>query len=214
MKQKNIGKLIAYLRKENMMTQEELADKLSVTNKSVSKWETGKSFPETEKIYQLCSLFNISFDEFFGGQRDEESSIVSKRSIIGNKAIKGKQIILAMIIIILFVWCLLLLAERRNNKIMNNPTTIQGTFLLGNELTNAEYIVIDQDMNIYRYHQHSKLEQGNIESIQDNKTYLVTFNNIQYYIIYHTSYIEIVIDNQVYKAEKLSDVPTYINVIW
>ena len=212
--QKNIGKLIAHLRKENMMTQEELANKLSVTNKSVSKWERGKSFPETEKIYQLCSLFNISFNEFFSGQKDKESSITPRRNIIDNKALKVKQIILLLIIIILFAWCLLLLTERRSNKVMTNPTTIQGTFLLGNELSNAEYIVIDQDMNIFRYHQHSKLEQGNIEPIKDNKIYLVTFNNIQYYVIYHTNYIEIAINNQVYTARKISDKPTYINVIW
>ncbi|MBQ9992408.1 MAG: helix-turn-helix transcriptional regulator [Firmicutes bacterium] len=52
------------LRKENGYSQEELAEKLGVSRQAVSKWETGLSYPETEKLIALSKLFDVSLDEF------------------------------------------------------------------------------------------------------------------------------------------------------
>jgi len=52
------------LRKEHGFSQEELADKLGVSRQAVSKWETGLSYPETEKLITLSKLFDVSLDEF------------------------------------------------------------------------------------------------------------------------------------------------------
>ena len=59
MNQEKIGKLIAECRKEKKMTQVELADKLSVTDKSVSKWENGKNIPDIALLKEICSDYNI-----------------------------------------------------------------------------------------------------------------------------------------------------------
>lgn len=56
-----------YLRKKNRITQEELADCLDVSRQSVSKWETGEAYPETEKLIALCDKFNVSLDELLRG---------------------------------------------------------------------------------------------------------------------------------------------------
>lgn len=55
-------KLIA-LRKKNGLSQEELAEKLNVSRQSVSKWESNNTYPETDKIVQICNLFNCSMDD-------------------------------------------------------------------------------------------------------------------------------------------------------
>lgn len=55
-------KLIA-LRKKRGLSQEELAEKLNVSRQSVSKWESNNTYPETEKIVQICNLFNCSMDD-------------------------------------------------------------------------------------------------------------------------------------------------------
>lgn len=55
-------KLIA-LRKKNGLSQEELAAKLNVSRQSVSKWESNNSYPETDKIVQICNLFDCSMDD-------------------------------------------------------------------------------------------------------------------------------------------------------
>lgn len=61
-----IGENIALLRRKNGITQEELAAELAISNKTVSKWETGISSPEAEYIALLADYFEVSIDELFG----------------------------------------------------------------------------------------------------------------------------------------------------
>ena len=59
------------LRKIKNMSQEELAEKLNVSRQAVSKWESGNGFPETEKIINICELFDCSMDELVKGKITE-----------------------------------------------------------------------------------------------------------------------------------------------
>lgn len=52
-----------YLRKRDKVTQEALADELGVSRQSVSKWETGEAYPETDKLIMLCDIFGVSLDD-------------------------------------------------------------------------------------------------------------------------------------------------------
>lgn len=58
----NIAENIHYLRKRDKITQEELADRLGVSRQSVSKWETGEAYPDTDKLVVLCDVFGVSLD--------------------------------------------------------------------------------------------------------------------------------------------------------
>lgn len=57
-----IAKNLQYLRKRDKITQEDLAEKLNVSRQSVSKWETGEAYPETDKLIAICDLFDVSLD--------------------------------------------------------------------------------------------------------------------------------------------------------
>lgn len=59
------------LRKENKYSQEELADKLDVTRQSVSKWESGQTYPEMDKLLAICKIFNCSLDELTNDEINE-----------------------------------------------------------------------------------------------------------------------------------------------
>lgn len=59
----NFAGNLHYLRKRDKVTQEDLADKLGVSRQSVSKWETGEAYPETDKLILLCDIFKVSLDE-------------------------------------------------------------------------------------------------------------------------------------------------------
>ena len=72
MDQEKIGRLIAECRKEKKMTQVELADKLRVTDKSVSKWENGKCLPDVSLYKDLCNILGITLNEFFVGEKIKE----------------------------------------------------------------------------------------------------------------------------------------------
>lgn len=63
MNQEKIGKFIAKLRKEKGFTQKELAEKLNITDKAVSKWENGKSLPDILIIPNLCKELEITVND-------------------------------------------------------------------------------------------------------------------------------------------------------
>ena len=69
MNQEKIGKFIASTRKEQGMTQEQLAEELGITNRAVSKWETGRSLPDASIMPVLCDLLKINLSELFSGER-------------------------------------------------------------------------------------------------------------------------------------------------
>ncbi len=68
MDQEKIGKFIAVSRKQCGLTQAALAEKLGITDRAVSKWETGKSLPDASIMPELCKLLNISINELFNGE--------------------------------------------------------------------------------------------------------------------------------------------------
>jgi transcriptional regulator with XRE-family HTH domain len=63
-----IGKYIAGKRKALGMTQKQLAEKLGMSDKSVSKWERGVCLPDVSVYKELCSILGISFNEFLAGE--------------------------------------------------------------------------------------------------------------------------------------------------
>lgn len=70
----NFGDFLFTLRKEKGMTQAELAAALGVTNKAVSKWETGEAMPETAQLLPISRIFGVTVDELLAGQRAEQTS--------------------------------------------------------------------------------------------------------------------------------------------
>lgn len=69
MDSKQIGSFIATLRKEQGMTQRELANKLNITDKAVSKWENGDGYPEITIVPALAEILGVTTDELFRGER-------------------------------------------------------------------------------------------------------------------------------------------------
>lgn len=69
MDQEKIGKFIQKLRKEKELTQQELANKLNVTDRAVSKWETGRGLPDLSIIKTLCEELDISINELLSGEK-------------------------------------------------------------------------------------------------------------------------------------------------
>ena len=69
MDQIKIGKFIASCRKEEGMTQAELAEKLGISDRAVSKWETGKSMPDSGIMLELCRFLKINVNELLSGER-------------------------------------------------------------------------------------------------------------------------------------------------
>ena len=102
MKKQTFGTMIATLRREQGMTQLELAEKMGVTDKAVSKWERDLSFPDINSIPKLAEIFNVSVDEIMQGKTDtKENTEENKVSNIINIALQGVALAMGVAVIVL-----------------------------------------------------------------------------------------------------------------
>lgn len=81
-----IGEKIYSLRKEHNLSQEDLANELNVSRQTVSKWETGESCPDFDKIVPLCEIFGISTEELLRNRKIENKSIIQEEKVDVTKA--------------------------------------------------------------------------------------------------------------------------------
>ena len=68
MDQEKIGKFIQEKRKEQNLTQSDLAEKLNITDRAISKWENGNCLPDAGTMPELCKILNISINDLFSGE--------------------------------------------------------------------------------------------------------------------------------------------------
>ncbi len=78
----NFSEKLQKIRKENNITQEQLADKLNVSRQAVSKWESGTAYPDTEKLIQISKIFNISLDELINNRETEKIKVDKKINLM------------------------------------------------------------------------------------------------------------------------------------
>ena len=69
MNQIKIGRFIAECRKKNNLTQMQLAERLGITDRAISKWETGRSMPDSSIMLELCDILCISVNELLSGEK-------------------------------------------------------------------------------------------------------------------------------------------------
>lgn len=74
MNQEKIGKFIAECRQEKKITQEELANKIGVTDKAISKWENGRCLPDISLFKPLCNALDISVNELLNGEKNNQKN--------------------------------------------------------------------------------------------------------------------------------------------
>ena len=115
MNQIKTGKFIAQMRKEKGMTQRQLADELLISDKTVSKWETGKGMPEVSLMMPLCEVLGINVNELLTGERIPDESYKEKAEetmmdLMRNKKGRGKIIALIVLIMLLMLAPMIIVA--------------------------------------------------------------------------------------------------------
>lgn len=110
MNQEKIGKFILDLRKQNKMTQKELADKLNVTAQAVSKWENGRGIPDIEILQKISTEFNVNIDSILNGEK-------------GKKKISMKYLLIILLVIILLGIVIYLLLNSKDYNFTDIKST-------------------------------------------------------------------------------------------
>ena len=73
MDQQKIGSFLKELRQENQMTQEQLAEQMGVSRRTVSRWETGNNLPDLSMLVELADYYDVDMNEIFHGERRNET---------------------------------------------------------------------------------------------------------------------------------------------
>ncbi len=99
MNKEHIGNLIAKLRKEKNLTQDELGDLLGVSGKSVSKWERGLSIPDTKTLNNLANILGVKLADLLNCKKEILDSNQGK-----NKIIKNKKVLFLIILVFIIIY--------------------------------------------------------------------------------------------------------------
>lgn len=120
MNQIKIGKFIAERRKTVNLTQMQLAEKLNVTDRAVSKWETGKAMPDSSIMLELCSVLKISVNDLLTGEvvsmenynKELENNLIEtiKQKELADKRLLNMEIALGIPVMIILLGALALAA--------------------------------------------------------------------------------------------------------
>ena len=104
MDQIKIGKFIADCRKKKNITQEQLAEKLGITDRAVSKWERGLSLPDADKMLDLCIILDINVNELLNGEKISMKDYEKKNEellleLAKQDELKNKRLITDMLVL-------------------------------------------------------------------------------------------------------------------
>lgn len=113
MNQEKIGKFISTKRKEKGITQSELAEKLGITDRAISKWENGICLPDAGNMPELCSILNITINDLFSGEivdmKENEKKLeenlleMAKMKEEKDKQLLNLEIIIGIILVAFFL---------------------------------------------------------------------------------------------------------------
>lgn len=184
-----IGKYISEKRKNLGMTQKQLAEKIGMSDKSVSKWERGICLPDVSLYFDLCSILGISINEFLAGEdivhenieKKSEENIISVVTDSKHRQKRLKYIICALLILSIFTTAVIATSLYRADRPMNfitpmdeNSVEMQTVNLIaGPDGADAyQFTTTDQyaRLKIYysEYHQGKLLNKEPIEIDFDN----------------------------------------------
>lgn len=129
-----VGKFIENLRKEKGLTQQDLADILSVSNQAVSKWEGGRNLPDIAIQRVICDTFNITMGELHAGERDIKKRNKTKKIRKENKIFSIALMCIVPVMVFFVVYFIInfraLKIYYSNSQITNEENSIRANLLI------------------------------------------------------------------------------------
>ena len=224
-----IGKYIAFKRKEQDLTQKQLAEKLNMSDKSVSKWERGICLPDVTVYLELCKILGISINEFLAGEDIPKETIEQKaeENIIQiTKDNKNKQkylkkiirLLIVMLVVFIFITSIFIyqkLTQPQNyiEPYLEKSTEMQTANMLsshpGNILLfhyNSKKNYDSLTMYLTQYQKGKKISDKEICTFYNNPSKGTNTGNIALVVDYEASTLKIIdaFEDGYYVAEGIS----------
>lgn len=205
MNQERIGKFISLCRNKKNLTQSELAYKLGITDKAISKWENGRCLPDLVLIKPLCKELGITMNELLSGDYIKENELKKKSEIIIDKTItymdvkerKTKKIIYLFLIIILSTFIIIGITNIKNYAKQNYYALENSNIMYEEYLNNIKYKMDeicdkDENGNWIKIKNSDKLSEYDnkrnelVKDIQESYNYLTENKDINFIKSYQT----------------------------
>ena len=212
MNQEEIGKFIAKQRKEKKLTQEQLAEKLKVSSKSISRWENGINMPDLSLIIPISEELGISIFELLTGKKSEtEIEDVLKNTItysnIKTSKLKTKIKIYILAIIILASLLIIVSTINKISRIQFINYTITTDMCLDANCNYEKLYRLNLPKDSYNFESFNISENGMIigEKIYVNNYRRYNSLDVEMNSILRNDYMKIECDNHVYYYNKEYD---------
>lgn len=224
-----IGKYIAFKRKEQDLTQKQLAEKLNMSDKSVSKWERGICLPDVSVYLELCKILDISINEFLAGEDIPKETIEQKaeENIIQiTKDNKNKQkylkkiirLLIVMLVVFIFITSIFIykkLTQPQNyiEPYLEKSTEMQMANMLSNHPGdillfhyNSKKDFDSLTMYLTQYQKGKKISDKEICTFYNNPSKGTNTGNIALVVDYEASTLKIIdaFEDGYYVAEGIS----------
>ena len=224
-----IGKYIAFKRKEQGLTQKQLAEKLNMSDKSVSKWERGICLPDVSVYLELCKILGISINEFLAGEDIPKETIEQKaeENIIQiTKDNKNKQkylkkiirLLIVMLVVFIFITSIFIykkLTQPQNyiEPYLEKSTEMQTANMLSNHPGNILLFHYNSKkdfdsltMYLTQYQKGKKISDKEICTFYNNPSKGTNTGNIALVVDYEASTLKIIdaFEDEYYVAEGIS----------
>lgn len=148
------GEFISLLRKEKNLTQKQLADKLNVSDKAISRWETGRGYPDIESLQALSDEFSVSINELLCGKRLETPAMVrNAEKVMAAAYIKrctkkqhGRDIAIALAVSLVFIAVVsTVVFSILYKKVMGSPNCVIASDYSYMTLFGSRYVPLELD---------------------------------------------------------------------
>ena len=235
-----IGKYIAFKRKEQGLTQKQLAEKLNMSDKSVSKWERGICLPDVSVYLELCKILDISINEFLAGEDIPKETIEQKaeENIIQiTKDNKNKQkylkkiirLLIVMLVVFIFITSIFIykkLTQPQNyiEPYLEKSTEMQTANMLSNHPGdillfhyNSKKDFDSLTMYLTQYQKGKKISDKEICTFYNNPSKGINTGNIALVVDYEASTLKIIdaFEDGYYVAKDISFIENISNYdVW
>ena len=211
-----LGDIISELRKKKNLTQKDLADKLGISDKAVSRWETGNSFPDLDMLFRISKFFNVSFENLLTARMIDDGTddelmqdIIKEFNDMNKKHSKRIKIILIILALVSIIFTAVIIFTNTYNRFKVYQVGIESETIAA---TNGIYVETNiKDTLTINNLQIKDFEIKNSDSISIDLYYL---KNKKEYIIQNYSSLDNIIFTNFQSYIKIDDLSKYIDNLY
>ena len=211
-----LGDIISELRNKKNLTQKELADKLGISDKAVSRWETGKSFPDLDMLFRISKFFNVSFENLLTARMSDDTTddelmqdIIKEFNDMNKKHSKRMKITLIFLVILSIIFTIAIIFTNTYNRFK-----VYQVFVESEDFAGVNGIYVETNIKDSLTINDIKIKNVEIKTTDTISVDLYYIENNKEYIIQNYSSLDNIIFTNFQSYIKIDDLSKYIDSLY